>query len=1696
MRAAIVGLVLGCTTTVRDAVRTWDTELVEEAEEPLEAESELELEVNRTDGLVWPDCSKAYGLTEFMKKAGAWCNPNLVAPEKRVPHKLQGLYWIKGSWTDDVAVCFSTGEWDATQRKLKLVVFKDFLFVNRLLTTSSVLSGKAMAWAAYTARWEYHITFKDDSLTAADWVPKAGGGTITNMGSKVTSLLLNWFTGYKVVQDDSVAPGERWTRPSNVGMWPISLSTGELNLWRVMDGGLTINQQWADLMFRYIYDAANGNGLIRYFDKRDQNVLGIPMTSGFANLLRSCPEDPALAPATLCMQTGVFVAVTKQPKFGVRHINPTTVGQAFARTSLGGDECTLEYQLKCNSDGEVQVEEVKRCTHAVNSVLIHSLSGRSGALRTTWQVCARPLYHSALNLTTELVDLTWDTPLGAQGKNMQIIGCVELWQPDKVTTLGGVRGDFEAQRAALVRRKAEVGGCPTYRNGDDRKARGGDFMQSQSFDVMGVADGGSSTESLGPWMVALQYANALKADNWHNEIARWSPKESWTGTLKGLVSDVATFGLMTGFFGISMSMNSTTASMAFAEVNCGAPAPFLEGPQKFRHAEVAAIAAHPAQRRTYATATVLQVEDCFDPTGALFQSSGSKAHGDWRKALDGIFSSKKFMAPVYPKDSNPHTWSPNKKPPSKGQIGSLVLPVLLENVWGEAPDEETMSQIVPYLDKGRMCNLGTIGATVASATFSKSKIIRAREAMARFAAGSSVGNAVKDRLLGGELEELRAKLNERVAAEQHRKRLEDGSQEVPERFQSDAQLLLQDLSDVVLFKGLLDTSEMVHKCVTYQWRDHEHRRLFLKDSAAYLHELMRYDGAVTSFTAAFDARTTMQMEGQEVVFPENVPVQYVVATANRDPAVFPAPEIFEPTRPELKEQLSWGGRLEDVKARNYVGAPRHCPAYQLSMDIATAVCAHLTHELDAYNGTRGKESRTGHVVVIKPDDKYDGAEGIVVHRVRDAFAGSTGILDSAYRLMIGTPVLFGSWCVVGTVGTEFMGCYRQTELKMGSNAILSITESTTDIEAEAERCPAWLPSYLEAFAEWAFDDNPVTKDDRALSAKRFKSFAFDVAFGNEFVGKFSRQWADTYTVGLYSSITRMVARYRPRTAGDVPVPKHMGLSATLRVGRLSAPTVDLDFPTFLPAEAFVPKHLYQTAGSNSLYFPTFNCLQDSLRSLVNEFAQEMNTGKKSSNWNNRGGLWDDLNTEDKNLWHPLLHNEQSGEMIHPRRKGWMEQLVKPGAKGSVWPVPANDLQYRYFKNGNWEDTLERALAFRLIGAHRVKVLELGTSVMGDESDAALKYVVDVSALEAISIRPGFGRPGCEMYFDAEGLPKVIKIDGQMVRPGDDTWQYSKFVWRSSLMMAVTIEDHVLLSHFRVANEVSVHARDTLPPNHPLRRLLSIFTFGSIFANLNQMHTLLGNNQLLHRASPFSEFNEVTEALNNWKQSLVDTYEVFFVPEKFEAMPQLLKEAPYFADGKLLFSSLKSFVGRFMQTFDRQFCMSGTGKVNRGDDVYQFAKRLDATVGPKGRRQLPQYKDTEMTCEDFGEALTAVLWTVTGFHRHVGDVADLLLDPDVASFSWKEGEAFPRPRQHVIASVMVPFITAEQPKLIPKGDKDYTYIFDEIEHDDLAKDLWRSLDAELKTISTEIARRNQARLRDGKLVYWNADPKQVEISIAV
>ena len=131
-------------------------------------------------------------------------------------------------------------------------------------------------------------------------------------------------------------------------------------------------------------------------------------------------------------------------------------------------------------------------------------------------------------------------------------------------------------------------------------------------------------------------------------------------------------------------------------------------------------------------------------------------------------------------------------------------------------------------------------------------------------------------------------------------------------------------------------------------------------------------------------------------------------------------------------------------------------------------------------------------------------------------------------------------------------------------------------------------------------------------------------------------------------------------------------------------------------------------------------------------------------------------------------------------------------------------------------------AFAGLAAHAIKAHRGGKVVSG----VAVKYEVDFTWMSAFAIRPGFEHYGAAAYFSADRTLWMVRWshgvagpDGLEVTPDMSEWEHAKWVWKCSVLVGVTLKDHLVGVHFEVANWLAVATLESLPAEHPVRRLL-------------------------------------------------------------------------------------------------------------------------------------------------------------------------------------------------------------------------------------------------------------------------------------
>ncbi len=126
-----------------------------------------------------------------------------------------------------------------------------------------------------------------------------------------------------------------------------------------------------------------------------------------------------------------------------------------------------------------------------------------------------------------------------------------------------------------------------------------------------------------------------------------------------------------------------------------------------------------------------------------------------------------------------------------------------------------------------------------------------------------------------------------------------------------------------------------------------------------------------------------------------------------------------------------------------------------------------------------------------------------------------------------------------------------------------------------------------------------------------------------------------------------------------------------------------------------------------------------------------------------------------------------------------------------------------------------------------------------------EYVLDMCFMEKYHVRQNFCRYGGAAFFDKDrtiigiyvcDVPNVEepvkkptdKRKGELIRRDDDEkWEFAKFSLRCTLVSLCTLRDHLCYCHWIVSNRVSIASREALHHNHPVRRVLKVFTFRSV-----------------------------------------------------------------------------------------------------------------------------------------------------------------------------------------------------------------------------------------------------------------------------
>mmetsp|Transcript_7542 Transcript_7542/g.9778 ORF Transcript_7542/g.9778 Transcript_7542/m.9778 type:complete len:611 (+) Transcript_7542:121-1953(+) len=343
------------------------------------------------------------------------------------------------------------------------------------------------------------------------------------------------------------------------------------------------------------------------------------------------------------------------------------------------------------------------------------------------------------------------------------------------------------------------------------------------------------------------------------------------------------------------------------------------------------------------------------------------------------------------------------------------------------------------------------------------------------------------------------------------------------------------------------------------------------------------------------------------------------------------------------------------------------------------------------------------------------------------------------------------------------------------------------------------------------------------------------------------------------------------------------------------------------------------------------------------------------------------------------------------------------------------------------------------------------------------------------VRPGFRPYGARVHFDADQKPTGIfdYAKGVLVKPGDDDWESAKWLAKTTAFTLNTAKEHLMWGHLAVSNSVTLSCNSNLPPNHPIRRLLQIFTYRTNTINDQAFATLVPEFSTLHRATSFTypALQKVFEEA--WKTS--NCFEPFCNKKLIPELQALSDEGkfPYFTEGNAYFASVRTFVQKWIDA-------AGT---SWNDDATQAFYAELQSMNRGQAYEIPDFSE-----EAFVDTISQAIFYVTAMHEIVGTIIDYASVPNGAGTRIVEGAVEADAQAFLDNLVIVSVTGLKMPKLMTKFEN----YFAQGGAPEWEKDVWNSFVVEMEKQSKIV----KAADEDREVEFKFFDPARFECSISV
>lgn len=347
----------------------------------------------------------------------------------------------------------------------------------------------------------------------------------------------------------------------------------------------------------------------------------------------------------------------------------------------------------------------------------------------------------------------------------------------------------------------------------------------------------------------------------------------------------------------------------------------------------------------------------------------------------------------------------------------------------------------------------------------------------------------------------------------------------------------------------------------------------------------------------------------------------------------------------------------------------------------------------------------------------------------------------------------------------------------------------------------------------------------------------------------------------------------------------------------------------------------------------------------------------------------------------------------------------------------------------------------------------------------------------LGVRERFRPYGARVHFNANQQVTAIYdyAKGEIYRPNDEeAWNKAKYLAKATAMILATVKEHLVSTHLIVANTATRASTMELSPSHPIRRLLTIFTFRTTDVNTGAFVLLVPENSLLHRGTAFKYDAIKTIFDTSYTESIA------FKPfSRRRYIPELTKlsddnKFPYIDQGTKYYEIVQSFVSEWLKT---------SGEQAEDEQAMNFYNSVKEST--KGQAyEIPDYR----TQDDMVDVCSQIIFIATAYHELVGTAVDYSCLPSRAGFRVCENQTSNDLQSFLIQAI----ITATTNIGMPPLDSEFDNFFGVGGAPDWEINLWGKFRTELKKQSKLVQDADKSR----DVEFKHFDPLNFECSVSV